>query len=71
MIKKYLEDSPSPNHTIDNGIQAIGGIGLKISKIGRNSADIGLNQPIKIPSTIPSTEPMINPTNTRLKLHKI
>ena len=71
IIRKYLDDSPSPNHTIDNGIHAIGGIGLNISKIGRNRADMGLNYPIRIPSTIPMMEPNAKPTRTRLKLQRI
>ena len=54
MIRKYLEASPKPNHTMDNGIHAMGGMGLKISKIGRNNAETGLNQPIRIPRTMPA-----------------
>ena len=54
-----------------NGIHAMGGMGLKISKIGRNNAETGLNQPIRIPRTMPAKEPITNPTKTRLKLQTI
>ncbi|MFR2851311.1 MAG: hypothetical protein ACLTD4_06520 [Hungatella sp.] len=70
-MRKYLEDSPSPNHTIDNGIHAIGGIGLRISKIGRNNAEATLNHPMRIPNTVPVIDPRRNPMSTRLKLHRI
>jgi hypothetical protein len=51
-----------------NGIQASGGMGLKVRKIGLTKASIFLFAPIKIPSKIPKEEETKNPevTNTRL-----
>ena len=52
-------------------IHAIGGIGLRISKIGRNNAEATLNHPMRIPNTVPVIDPRRNPMSTRLKLHRI
>jgi len=44
---------PMPNQKMANGIQATGGIGRTISKIGRANPSTTLNHPIANPRGIP------------------
>ena len=55
---------PIPNHKIENGIQAIGGIGLKILITKEHNSSKGLYQPSKIPAGIAKTEANNKPANT-------
>ena len=55
---------PIPNHKIENGIHATGGIGLKtlITKVHKSSRV--LYHPSKIPKGIATTDARIKPENT-------
>jgi hypothetical protein len=53
------------------GIQANGGIGLKVKNIGLTNASIFLLAPIRMPSKIPKEEETKNPAVTRMMLCKI
>jgi hypothetical protein len=63
-----LAELPKPNHTIANGIQANGGIGLKVKKMGFTKASIFLLAPIKIPNKMPRDEETKNPVVTNIML---
>jgi hypothetical protein len=59
---------PIPNHKMENGIQATGGIGLRtlITKVHKSSRI--LYQPSKIPKGIATTDAQIKPANTLNKV---
>lgn len=56
---------PSPNHTIARGIQARGGIGRKVKKIGFTIASILRLAPIKIPNKTPAAADTRNAVVTK------
>ena len=56
--------TPIPNHIIEKGIHAIGGIGLKILIINLHNVSKRLNQPNSIPNVIPTTDASNIPNNT-------
>jgi hypothetical protein len=66
-----LAELPRPSQTIAKGIQANGGIGLSVKKMGLTNASIFLLAPIKIPSKIPSEDDTKNPELTKMTLCKI
>ncbi len=55
---------PIPNHNIENGIHAIGGIGLNILTINVDILSNRLDHPSISPSVIPTTAARSRPTNT-------
>ena len=55
---------PIPNHKIENGIQAIGGIGLKILITKLHKSSKVLYHPSNTPKGIATTEARIKPPNT-------
>jgi hypothetical protein len=65
MMMKIFGNSPIPNHKIDNGIHAMGGIGLTISTIGSTNDLAFSDQPISNPKDTAIAEPIPNPKNTR------
>ena len=70
-IRKYLVVSPSPNHRIASGIQAMGGMGRTISIMGLKIASTRGYQPMVTPKVTPRTAAIRKPVNTRDKLHRI
>ena len=58
---------PIPNQRIENGIHAIGGIGLKILMIKEHKRSNLLDQPNIIPNEIPTTAAKNKPRNTLYK----
>jgi len=68
---KDLATVPIPNSTMMMGIQAMGGRGRMISKIGRTSLSKGLYQPMRSPMGRPMTSASINPYRASLKLANI
>ena len=55
---------PIPNHIIEKGIHAIGGIGLKILIINLHNISNRSDQPNIIPNVIPTTDASSIPNNT-------
>ena len=55
---------PIPNHNIENGIHAIGGIGLKILITKLHKSSKVLYHPSKIPNGIATIAARIKPPNT-------
>ena len=60
--------SPRPNQTIAKGIQANGGTGRKVKKIGLTKASIRLFAPINIPNKMPSDDETRKPKVTKSTL---
>ena len=67
-IRNIFASSPRPNHIIEIGIQAIGGIGRINLKIGLKIALARRYLPISKPSITPARDPRQKPISTRLRL---
>ena len=63
--------TPIPNHIIEKGIHAIGGIGLKILITNLHNLSNSLNQPNIMPNVIPTTDASNIPNNTLYSVSKI
>jgi hypothetical protein len=70
-IRNILASSPRPNHIIEIGIQAIGGIGRINRKMGLKIALARRYLPISRPSMTPARDPRQKPMSTLLKLLSI
>jgi hypothetical protein len=70
-IMKMADSKPTPNHKMAKGIQAIGGIGLRIpiNKLERSCAV--LDHPIKIPRGMPTTAETSKPDITRNNVKEV
>ena len=62
---------PIPNHKIENGIHATGGIGLKTLKTNEAISSNVLYHPSKIPKGIATIDAKIKPPNTLYKVSKV
>ena len=69
-IRKYFDPSSKPNQTMESGIHAIGGIGRNIWMYGMRIASATLYQPIRMPTSTPSTPPKKYGISMRRKLIK-
>ena len=70
-IIKAADLTPIPNQKMARGIQASGGIGLRISTIGFRIFLSVLDQPISIPIGTAKKIAIKNPQSTRCKLANI
>ena len=62
---------PIPNHKIENGIHATGGIGLKILITNVHKSSKVLYHPSKIPRGIATKDAKIKPANTFNKVSTV
>ena len=67
-MMKTLPGMPIPYQKMVSGIQATGGIGRIISKIGRASPSASTNQPISRPSGMPTASARRNPVRASMML---
>src|SRR4029453_584538 len=63
-IRKIGDTSPTPNHRMAMGIQAIGEMGRRIWTMGFNVANAPLTHPIKRPNGIATTTASKKPAPT-------
>ena len=64
-IRKSADPSRMPKKITANGTQAVIGIGRNTWMTGSSRSETRRNQPIKLPSTTPSTAAIRNPAMTR------
>lgn len=70
-ITNTAEDNPIPNHKMENGIQEIGGIGLKILIIKELNLSKVSYHPRIIPNGIATTDARMIPENTLTKVLEV